>query len=275
MFKRQITDLKSYTISDIRAITVANDVEIGGNFLEAMKRDSRVGVRKIYEQILRQKLKHDNNLSFVKELFKTEEKLKSSGYRVIVGVDEAGRGPLAGPVVAAAVVLPGYVELPGLNDSKKLTASARNKTSMQIKKVAMDWSIGISTVNEILCYNIHRASMLAMKRAISSLKLTPDYILLDGRCVVDGIETPQQPVVGGDGTCACIAAASVIAKVARDELMKIIHSLYPQYGFNRHKGYPTREHICALRLYGVTPVHRIGFKPVKNMLCNDTSLNGR
>ncbi len=194
-------------------------------------------------------------------LYRYEEELFRQGVSLVAGVDEAGRGPLAGPVVAAAVILPGRVHLPGLNDSKKVSPNRREELALRIKQIALDWAIGISTVNEIELLNIHFASLLAMRRAVQGLSLLPQYLLVDGRFPLE-LALPQRALVGGDGLSASIAAASILAKVTRDQLMQVCHHLYPQYGFDRHKGYPTSAHRQALSRWGPCPLHRSGFRGV-------------
>ncbi|MDQ0287583.1 ribonuclease HII [Desulfofundulus luciae] len=194
--------------------------------------------------------------------YRYEEELLDQGYSLVAGVDEAGRGPLAGPVVAAAVILPGRVFLPGLNDSKKVSPGRREDLAHRIKQVALDWAIGISTVNEIELLNIHFASLLAMRRAVQGLSVVPQFLLVDGRFTLD-LSLPQRALVGGDASSASIAAASILAKVTRDQLMQVCHYLYPQYGFDRHKGYPTSAHRQALARWGPCPLHRPGFRGVR------------
>jgi ribonuclease HII len=179
-------------------------------------------------------------------------------------VDEAGRGPLAGPVVAAAVIFPGAVRLKDLNDSKKLTAAKRETLAGQIKESALSWAIGMSTVEEIYKDNIHQAGLTAMRRAVLGLKTKPGFVLVDG-FKISGINLPQLPLIGGDGLSASIAAASILAKVERDRIMDNYDQIYPQYGFSHHKGYATPEHLSALKLYGPCPIHRAGFQPIKDM----------
>jgi ribonuclease HII len=201
-------------------------------------------------------------LGCLEDWFRYEEELYARGYSLVAGVDEAGRGPLAGPVVAAAVILPGRVFLSGLNDSKKISPVRREELAHQIKQVALDWAIGLSTVKEIELLNIHYASLLAMRRAVLGLKVVPEFLLVDGRFPLK-LSLPQRALVGGDASCASIAAASILAKVARDQLMRICHHLYPQYGFDHHKGYPTVEHRQALARWGPCPLHRLTFRGVK------------
>lgn len=185
---------------------------------------------------------------------------------LIGGVDEAGRGPLAGPVVASAVLLRSGQHLPGVRDSKKLSAGRREQLALEIRAEALCWSIGLASVAEIDSLNIHGATMLAMYRAIDGLARMPDRLRIDGnqkpaiphRCVA-AVET----LVGGDDLCPAIGAASILAKVARDEMMLELHAVYPDYGFDRHKGYPTAVHRKALLLHGPTPEHRLSFRPVR------------
>ncbi|MCD7749284.1 MAG: ribonuclease HII, partial [Oscillospiraceae bacterium] len=173
-----------------------------------------------------------------------EAVLHEQGLSLGCGVDEAGRGPLAGPVCAAAVILPMGCELPGLNDSKKLTEKQRERLFPLIQEQAIAYGIAFASVEEIESMNILSAALLAMNRAIEQLSPAPDIALIDGNTTRD-IKIPAQSVVGGDGKCACIAAASVLAKVTRDQLMTELAVQYPQYGFEKHKGYGTRAHYAA------------------------------
>ena len=194
----------------------------------------------------------------LEELFALEKALHREGYPVVCGVDEAGRGPLAGPVCAAAVILPEDCELPGLNDSKKLTEKKREALYDQIVDKAVAYGIAFASVEEIEEINILSAALLAMNRAIAQLPRTPDIALIDGNTTRD-IAVPARAVVGGDGKCACIAAASVLAKVTRDRLMLDMAKEYPQYAFEKHKGYGTKAHYAALEEYGPSPIHRMSF----------------
>jgi len=185
--------------------------------------------------------------------------------KLIAGVDEVGRGPLAGPVVAAAVILSQNHDLPGLTDSKKLSAKRREYLVPEIKRQALAWALGDATIEEIDQLNILQATMLAMQRAISNLSVQPNHILVDGNRVPE-FEIPARAIVGGDGIEPCISAASIIAKVARDKLMADYATKYPEYGFEKNSGYPTKQHRQALINYGVTPIHRLSFAPVKALL---------
>lgn len=183
----------------------------------------------------------------------------------ICGVDEAGRGPLAGSVYAAAVILPEQHALVGLNDSKKLTARQRERLSVEIRQQALAWSIASASVEEIDRYNILQATMLAMKRAIEGLSLVPDEVLVDGNRLPD-IAIPARAIVQGDAKVQAISAASILAKVRRDQEADELDKRYPGYGFAQHKGYGTPQHLAALTKLGATPEHRRSFSPVSMLL---------
>lgn len=184
---------------------------------------------------------------------------------LVCGVDEAGRGPLAGPVVAAAVILDPARPIAGLNDSKKLSAKKRMALAGLIRERALAWAVAEASVEEIDQLNILHASMLAMQRAVAALQVTPERALIDGnRC--PPLAMPAEAVVQGDAKVAAIAAASILAKTVRDEGMLVLHAQYPHYGFDRHMGYPTAAHCAALAAHGVSPVHRRSFAPVARQL---------
>lgn len=184
---------------------------------------------------------------------------------VVCGVDEAGRGPLAGPVFAAAVILDPSKPIAGLRDSKKLSASRRDQLALLIQRDALAWSIAQCSAAEIDELNILQATMLAMRRAIEGLSVVPTLALIDGnRCPVTTVRT--EAIIKGDDKVVEISAASILAKTARDTLLREMHTRYPQYGFDQHKGYPTALHLARLREYGVTPEHRRSFAPVRELL---------
>ena len=252
------------SVAEIKRL--ANGPEGGAEeLLEAMAVDPRAGVREIYRRLRRAESALKAEKKRLAKLCLYEEDLRARGYVPVAGVDEAGRGPLAGPVVAAAVLLPEKAYLTDLNDSKKLTAAKREALAGRIKKVALAWAIGMSTVEEIECHNIHQAGLNAMLRAVTGLTVIPAHVLVDG-FRIPGLDLPQTPLVGGDGLSASIAAASILAKVTRDHLMDDYHRRYPQYGFDRHKGYATPEHLRSLASFGPCPLHRAGFQPVKGLL---------
>lgn len=192
------------------------------------------------------------------ELWTLENEIYDSGIRLLCGVDEAGRGPLAGPVCAAAVILPRGTQIEGLNDSKKLSEKKREALYDLIIEKAVSYGIAFASVEEIEEYNILNATFLAMNRALARLKPVPELALIDGNRNT-GIELPSRCIVGGDGCCADIAAASILAKVTRDRYMDSMAKQYPAYGFDRHKGYGTKAHYAAIREYGPCPIHRLSF----------------
>jgi ribonuclease HII len=183
----------------------------------------------------------------------------------VVGVDEAGRGPLAGPVVAAAVMFPAGARLEGLGDSKMLSESVRLELVARIRETAIGWAVAWADPAEIDVLNILRATMLAMRRAVERLPLRPRHVLVDGNCC-PRLPCTVDAVVGGDATIPAISAASVLAKVVRDEMMVRLDERYPGYGFSSHKGYPTRNHVGRLKVLGPTPVHRRSFRPVAELV---------
>ncbi len=194
----------------------------------------------------------------LEELFSLEKELHTEGIRLVCGVDEAGRGPLAGPVCAAAVILPEDCELPGLDDSKKLSEKKREALYDLICEKAVSYGVAFAAVKEIEELNILTAALLAMNRAIAQLDLVPELALVDGN-TTRSIEIPARSIIGGDGKCACIAAASVLAKVTRDRYMCELSKKYPSYGFEKHKGYGTKAHYAAVDEFGLCPEHRPSF----------------
>lgn len=192
------------------------------------------------------------------DLWQLENELYDSGVRTLCGVDEAGRGPLAGPVCAAAVMLPRGLVIEGLDDSKKLTEKQRERLYTEITQKALSWAVAFADVEEIEEMNILGATYLAMNRALSGLEDKPQLALIDGNRA-KGVECNTLCVVGGDGRCADIAAASVVAKVTRDRLMCELDERYPGYGFAKHKGYGTKAHYAAIRELGPCPAHRPSF----------------
>lgn len=190
--------------------------------------------------------------------FTIEKQKIENGYRYVCGIDEAGRGPLCGPVVAAACILPIDIDIPKLNDSKKLSPKVRLELFELIKEKAIAYSIGYGNVEEIDRINILEATLLAMRRAVEGLDIKPDYLLVDGNIFRD-FSIQGESVIKGDAVSSSIAAASILAKVTRDLLCDELDALYPQYGIKNHKGYGTKVHIEALKKYGPTPIHRKQF----------------
>ena len=200
--------------------------------------------------------------------FSQENRIFNQGYKLIAGIDEAGRGPLAGPVVAACVVVsPEFKidseELKFIKDSKKLTAKKREELFDIIKNKFIEVGVGICGNKTVDKINVFQASFLAMKKALGALKQKPDFVLLDGGFKIPNYTGEQKNIIKGDSLVFSIAAASIIAKVTRDRLMRKFHEEYPQYGFDRHKGYGTKLHLANLKKYGPCPIHRFSFGPVK------------
>jgi len=190
----------------------------------------------------------------------------AAGALRVAGIDEAGRGPLAGPVYAAAVILDPGRRIRGLDDSKKLSAAQREALAEKIRERALAWCIASATVEEIDTLNILQATMLAMRRACEGLSVPPDRALIDGNCLPKGLSCVAEPVVGGDATIKAISAASILAKTARDADCLALHAQYPVYGFDQHKGYGTALHLERLGLHGPCPAHRRSFRPVRDLL---------
>lgn len=226
--------------------------------LPVLRADRRQGVRALASRVAsRLEAVRRERESFSRR-FLLENRLWAEGFRYVAGVDEAGRGPLAGPVVAAAVILPSAAFLPGLNDSKQLSEARRAALVPLIKEQALAWSVAEVDTEVIDRLNIARAAFEAMRAAVAGLALRPDFVLVDG-FPVPGLLGPQQGVVGGDGLSNSVAAASVLAKVHRDRRMAEYAERFPGYGFEVHKGYPTAEHREALRRLGPSPIHRRSF----------------
>jgi len=234
--------------------------------LEALEHDPRQGARRLAAYLRKLRLLKVREKRRLWDLLRFERELWKDSHRFVAGVDEAGMAPLAGPVVAAAVILPIRYMLPGLNDSKKIPSERRRKEmASRIKEDAVCWATGWAEVHEIERYNIYNAGLLAMRRAIDSLVIKPDYILVDAR-TIPACPYPQRGIVHGDALSASIAAASIIAKTTRDDHMMEMDRLYSGYGFASHKGYPTPQHLRILKERGILPIHRRSFTPVREVL---------
>ena len=229
--------------------------------LTELRSDDRKGVQDLIAKFERQFAKKAERAAHFEEIQSFERAAQQKGYRMIAGIDEVGRGPLAGPVVAAAVILPEGMEDIGLDDSKKLSAKRREEIFEMIKEQAVAIGIGIVDAFTIYTINIYEASKVAMKRAIELLPEQPDYLLIDAMRLDTGI--PQEGIIKGDAKSISIAAASIVAKEVRDQMMKDYEQLYPGYGFAQNAGYGTKAHIEGLEKLGPTPIHRMTFAPVK------------
>ncbi|NLZ38118.1 MAG: ribonuclease HII [Firmicutes bacterium] len=249
-------DFSKMTVAEISRYLSEDSPERGE--LDLLAADSRVGVQRLLKKHLQKSNAERLEEKRLAALLKYENKARQLGYTYIAGVDEAGRGPLAGPVMAAAVILPENFLLPGLKDSKKLTPKKREELYTQITEAAIAWSVAKSDVLEIDRYNIFQATKLAMKRAISALPVVPDIVLIDA-ITIEGLKIPQQSIISGDSLSASIAAASILAKVTRDRYMIELDKSNPDYGFAQHKGYPTKAHRQAIARMGLTCHHRRSF----------------
>ncbi|MFP4372165.1 MAG: ribonuclease HII [Halanaerobium sp.] len=251
------------TIKEVKAFAAELEVdEQLPKIIEILNQDSRKGVQKIAARLQRKIAKEEAVKEKWNQMNQLEAELYKEGYQLIVGLDEAGRGPLAGPVVAAAVVLNPEQKIYGLDDSKKLSRQKREKIFSEIKAKA-EVGVGRATSSEIDKYNIREATFVAMKRAVKdllpNLKNNPDILLVDGNTVIPDLTVEQQSVIDGDAKVNAIAAASIIAKVTRDSIIFDYAEKYPQYNFKANKGYGTAEHIAALEKYGSSPIHRKSF----------------
>ena len=262
--KQSLTFLGKYQLSKLSIAKIRHLVEAiepDDTVIALLAGDRRAGVRSLAATLVRRREKQERRQKRQEELCALESDLRTQGKSVIAGVDEAGRGPLAGPVVAAAVVLPEDIDLLGIDDSKKLTAARREVLFEAITSRAVAWGIGMVDNEEIDNTNILEAAMKAMCTAVRIMKLKPDVLLVDGPRT-PGADCDERAVVDGDARCRVIAAASIIAKVTRDRIMIELDSVYPGYGFAGHKGYGARSHIDAIGRLGPCDIHRISFRIV-------------
>ena len=232
--------------------------------LNQFRSDERTSVQNLIKKTERRLEKEEKERIRMQAMWDFEKEAKENGYRMIAGTDEVGRGPLAGPVVAAAVILPEDANLPGIKDSKKLSEKQREELNLLIKEQAVCWSIAEVSPEMIDEINILEASRLAMKQSVEQLSEKADFVLVDG-IPNPRIERPSKAIVKGDNRSISIAAASIIAKVYRDHLMEDYDREYPGYGFAQNKGYPTESHMEAVRKQGACPIHRMTFRPLNEM----------
>lgn len=250
------------TIKEIRE-RLRNTDEVNEWILQ-LQTDTRRGVQKLLTQWKKRQERAQQLKKQWEAMSHFERFYRAQGLTPIAGVDEVGRGPLAGPVVAAAVILPDDCYIPGLNDSKKLQASERERLYIQIDQIAVEWAMAAVPVHRIDEMNIYQASLEAMTLAVRQLSKAPQ-VLLNDAVVLPDVDVVQEKVVEGDSRSISIAAASIMAKVTRDRFMMELGEAYPQYGFERHMGYATAEHLEALRKYGPTDAHRKSFAPVREV----------
>jgi len=252
-------DIRSLSVIELTVQLRTVEV-VDTSLLRALSRDKRTGVRALAALHRKRLARIEREAARLDGLCTIEAEQRAEGFPAIAGVDEAGVAPLAGPVVAAAVVLPEDLRLPHLDDSKRLSPAQRDILYEEIRGRALAVGVGRAEIGEIDRLNILQATRLAHRRAILGLPLRPHLVLIDGRYAAD-VPLPQLVIVDGDATCASIAAASIIAKVTRDRLMVDLARQFPEYGFDVHKGYGTRAHYEAIRRFGITPAHRRSFLP--------------
>jgi ribonuclease HII len=261
------------SIPELRERFVDRARPVPKGLVEALENDSRQGAHQLAKLIRSRRRKNRAEGQRLHNLLRFEIDLWSQGFNMIAGVDEAGMAPLAGPVIAGAVILPKNYKLKRLNDSKQILDEAvRSELAEQIKQDALHWAVGRAEVEEIDTLNIYHAGLLAMRRAVEGLGAPPDFVLVDARRIPH-CSTPQRGIIKGDALSASIAAASIIAKTTRDLLMTEFDALHPGYNFKTHKGYPTPEHCRCLQELGATPIHRRSFARVRIALGLDPIQN--
>lgn len=260
--------MKNPSLKDIEVQAAARPTPAASlEFLqETLKDDPRQAAKNLVLKYRKRVEKDGKEAERLSALWEYERKAWAKGAKAVAGLDEAGRGPLVGPVVAAAVVFPAELSLPGLDDSKKLTPEVRERLHDVIHREAVMVGVGQASAREIDEQNIYRASILAMERAVEALPNRPDHLLIDAMRLDSHRNIPQDRIIHGDALSASVAAASIIAKVTRDRMLLDLAKSYPMYGFDRHKGYGTAEHMEALRLHGPCPEHRKTFGPVAGIL---------
>lgn len=268
-----VEDLLSKSIPELRDLFLERNRPVPKGLLEALEVDNRGGAKQLARRIRERYRSNRSEGQRLHTILRFEIELWAQGYSFVAGVDEAGMAPLAGPVVAGAVILPRNYKLRGLNDSKKiLDPEMRDELAIQIKQDAVCWSYGFAEVEEIDKINIYHAGLLAMQRAVNGLSCLPDFVLVDARKIPQ-CPAPQRGIIRGDALSASIAAASIIAKTTRDAHMLEMDRQYQGYGFASHKGYPTPEHCRALRELGAVAIHRRSFGRVRQALGLDPVQN--
>jgi ribonuclease HII len=256
--------VEELSIEEIRKRYLDQDVPVSAQILTRLQKDKREGVKKLHAVLKKRFEKQRDERQRMDAMRYFEKLLWKSGIKDIAGVDEAGMAPLAGPVVAAAVMFPPDTEIEGINDSKQLDAPTRERLAVEIRAKASGVAVGIVSVEEIDAVNIYHAGLLAMRRAVEGLPRAPQHVLVDAR-TVPGIPMPQNAFNKGDGLNFSIAAASIIAKTTRDAIMDELDKRYPGYGLASHKGYPVPEHKAAILKLGVTDIHRMSFPVIHEL----------
>jgi len=263
------SSLARLSIEEIRERYSRADEPVTPQALSKLKRDPRQGVRQVYEALKKRYEREVAQRTRLDAMLNFERVLWRAGVQHVAGVDEVGMGPLAGPVIAAAVVFPPHTQLPGIDDSKRLDLPQRLEAERRIRAVAVGIGIGRAEVDDIDRVNVYHAGLLAMRRAVEALPVRPQHVLVDARSI-PGVDVPQNCFNKGDGMDFSIAAASIVAKTHRDRLMDELAQSYPAYGFERHKGYSTPEHQDAIRRHGPCAIHRKSFTYIRE-LCGEYS----
>ena len=253
------------TIDELRVYLLRRPGRFPPGIEEALAQDDRAGAQSLLETVRARQAASQSETRRLSRLTIFEREIREQGHVHIAGVDEAGMAPLAGPVVAAACILPLEFRPRGLDDSKKLDLETRERLGAEVRAGAVAWAVGIAEVAEIDRLNIYHAGLLAMRRAVEALSILPHFLLVDARRV-PGVPMPQKGIIHGDALSLSIAAASVIAKTHRDAMLNELDQRYPGYGFCRHKGYPTPEHFATLKQLGACDIHRRSFAPVRQAL---------
>ncbi len=250
---------------ELRARYVDAGRALPGALEDELRADARAAAKAILKAVEKRRRENRAEGQRLRKMLRFEQELWAAGVVHIAGVDEAGMSPLAGPVSAGAVVFARGTRIPGVDDSKKLDPAERERLAIEIKSVAVAWAVGFVQPEEIDEINIYWAGLLAMRRAIEGLTTQPEHLLIDARRLKD-VPLPQTPIVKGDARSLTIAAGSILAKTARDALMAELDRQHPGYGFAKHKGYPVKEHIAALKALGACPIHRRSFTPVREVM---------
>lgn len=263
-------DLATWSIAELRERFVTRGRPLPADCEAFLAKDGRAGVQAVLKAVRSRRRANRAEGQRLRQLLRYETELWEQGVVHVAGTDEAGMAPLAGPVVAAACVLPHDYRPRGIDDSKQLDVTERDRLAKDIKANALCWAVARAEVDEIDHLNIYHAGLLALTRAVRGLSVTPGHVLIDAR-KLPLVKLPQTPIIHGDALSLTIAAASILAKTARDALMAELDREHPGYGFARHKGYPTPEHFDALKRLGACPIHRRSFQPVKEALGLATS----
>ena len=258
-------ELAELSVAELRDRLLAREEPLSPACEEALARDRRAGARSVLQALRRRRSRNRAEGQRLRRLLRYETALWERGVALVAGVDEAGMAPLAGPVVAGACILPRDYRPRGVDDSKALAPEERSRLAVDIRQNAVAFGIGRAEVEEIDRLNVYWAGILALRRAVLAMPVRPEHLLIDARRIRD-LDIPQDGIVHGDALSLTIAAASILAKTTRDTLMEEMDRAYPGYGFARHKGYPTPDHLAALKERGACPIHRRSFAPVREVL---------